>query len=46
MKYLTTKREKYTAPWLEAEELAPDSLCDSSASSDLEDVGQGDPWTF
>lgn len=46
MKFLTTNREKYKAPQLEAEEKAPDSLCDSSASSGLEEIGEGDPWTF
>lgn len=47
MALLTTKREKYTAPWLETEELAPDILCDSNDfPSGLEDVGEGDSWTF
>ena len=47
MVLLTTKREKYIAPWLEAVESAPDFLCDSNdADSGLEDLGQGDPWTF
>lgn len=47
MKFLTTNREKYTVPQLEAEEMAPDSLCvTSDPTSDIEEVGQGDPWSF
>lgn len=47
MALLTAKREKYTAPWLEAEASVPDILCDSNDfTSGLEDVGEGDSWTF
>ena len=39
-------REKYITPKSEAEELAPDILCDSLVGGGLEGVDEGDPWTF
>lgn len=38
-------REKYTAPKMEADVLAPEILCESP-TSELENPGYGEPWTF
>lgn len=38
-------REKYTAPKMEADVLAPEILCESP-TGDLETPGMGDPWSF
>ena len=36
-------REEYITPQLEAEEMAPDILCDS-AGGNIELIDEGDPW--
>ena len=48
MTVLSTKREKYITPRIEADEMAPDILCDSlvQGGGELEGVEEGDPWTF
>lgn len=39
------ERERYITPQFEAEEMAPDILCDS-AGGDIELIDDGDPWEF